>query len=1082
MKRGLMNLAALSIKRPTFVFSLLVAMIIIGLIFMDRMMVRMMPDVEFPYVVVTINYPGAGPEEMENRVSNRVENAMSAISGLKHITSISQDGYSTTYAEFELTKNPEIALQEVKDAIAAIRRAFPDDIEEPVIQKLDPEAMPVMTVSLKANLDPKEMFDFGDEYYRKELLRVDGVSKIWLAGGTRREIQVAVDRKKLDHYETTLSAVSSSIENNSMNVPVGRISVGNDDISFRSMGEYRNVKDIEEVVVNFMGNDVPVSVGDVAKVYDTVMERFTRGRIDLKENGKIVAEQTLLLRIFKQSKANEVKISNGIWKKVNELNERYKGTRGDPWLTVVTDNAKLIRANIEDVKRTIYEGIFLAIIVVYFFLASWRSTFITALALPNSLIGAFIFMYLFDFSINILSLMSLSLAVGLLIDDAIVVRENIYRHYEEGQEPDVAAQKGTDEVALAVVATTSSVIAVFLPVGFMSGIIGQFFKEFGLTVVFAMFISVLDALTIAPMLSAYIIPSHEKLKNPKQSSFFSKLCNNFSKIVHILTIAWFDKLYDVILKFYEFTIILILRNKIKVLFLTVLIFASSLLLVKKIPANFMPVSESGEFRIAVETAPDASLARTDAVCFKIEETIMEMPEVEFAVVSIGNYNKELNIADIYVRLTDYKNRAKSTEEVKDIIREKLGGVLDKSVIISVNEAGSAIMGDKKPFSILFFGKDTKQLSNLADTLIEEFKNIPGLTDISTNFRSGKPEYQIDIDPVKAKRFGVNSLMAGNELRCMVEGNLPAVFRANGLEYDIRIHLQDGQREIMDSFKDLYVFNVNNKRIKLSRVADLKKAEGPTKIYRRDRIRYVEINGNLNKGASLGPIQKSANEIMEENKKILENQNLWEGITYEYSGNVEEMKDLFVNIMLAGTLSIVFIFMVLASLYESMIMPFTIMIALPLAAVGGFLGLYLTGGSLDMFTMIGFIMLLGIVAKNSIILVDYIQHLINHGKEIEEAVIEAGKVRLRPILMTSFALAAGMLPTALALSEVGKFRQSMGIVIIGGIVSSTILTLLIIPAIFEYMENLRLYLRKILGRPPKRKIDKEFDEEAKTTNL
>lgn len=1072
-----MNLASLSIKRPTFIFSILVAMIIMGLIFMSRMPVRLMPDVEYPYVVVTIQYPGAGPEEIENRVSRRVENSMSAISGLKHITSISQDGYSTTYAEFELSKNPEIALQEIKDKIAEIRRGFPDDIEEPVIQKFDAESMPIMIVSLKADMNPKELYDFGDEYYRKELLRVDGIANIWMAGGTRREILVSVDRDKLEQYDTTLTAVSNSIANNSINVPVGRVSVGDDDISFRSIGEYRNVEDLKEVIINFHGNEVPVSVGDVATVSDTIMERFTLGRINLKEDGKQVREQTLLLIIFKQSKANEVNISNGILKKVDELNEFYKDAKGNPKLTVVMDNAKIIKMNIADVRSTIFEGIFLAIIVVYFFLGSWRSTFITALALPNSLIGAFVFMYLFGFSINVISLMSLSLAVGLLIDDAIVVRENIYRHYEEGEEPDVAAQKGTDEVALAVIATTASVIAVFLPVGFMSGLIGQFFKEFGLTVVFAMFISLLDALTIAPMLSAYIIPSHkEEIKKAnKKVSFFHKI----SSFLRTITVDLFNKCFDILIKAYEKTILFIIHNKIKVLVITVIAFALSLSLINKIPKNFIPTSESGEFSIAVETAPDSSLARTNSICLKIEDTVMAMDEVEFAVSSIGNRNRELNVASIYVRLVDYKKRNLTTEDVKEIIRKKLKTELDKSVIVSIDNSSG--MGNSKPFSLLLYGRDTKQLSDLANALMAKFENISGLVDLTTNYRSGKPEYQIDITPAKAKEFGVTSLMAGNELRAMVEGNTPAVFRANGLEYDVRVRLNDSQRTLMDSFNNLYIYNVNNRRIKLSRVAELKDAEGPTKIYRRDRSRYIQISGNLAKGATLGPIQTEVEKIIADHQENPDNKALWNEITFGYSGNLEEQQDLFKNIAIAGILSVIFIFMVLASLYESVITPFTIMIALPLGFIGGLLAIFIVGGALDMFVMIGFIMLLGIVAKNSIILVDYIQQLMRRGKSIDRAIVEAGKVRLRPILMTSFALAAGMLPTALALSEVGKFRQNMGIVVIGGIISSTILTLLVIPAIFEYMDRFRLFLRKIFGRPQKRKIDKDFSSEAKTTN-
>jgi len=1065
-----MNLARISIKRPTFVFAVLIAAIIIGLIFMSRMQVRMMPDVEFPYVSVNIRYPGAGPAEIENRVSNRVENAMSAISGLKHITSVSQDGYSTVFAEFELSKNPEAALQEVKDKIASIRRSLPADIEEPVVQQYDPEARPIMTLSLKADLSPRELYDMGDENYRKELLRVDGVASIWMAGGTRREVQVLVDKQKLNHFEITLTAISNAIAQNSINVPIGRISEGDRDISFRSMGEYRTADDIKQVVVSFYGNDVPVTVGDVAVVMDTTTEQMSLGRIVFKENGQITRHRTLLLRIFKQSKANEVAISNGVLRKVDELNARYKGAKGDPLLTVVNDNAKVIRSNITDVRNTIFEGIFLAVLVVYFFLASWRSTLITALALPNSLIGAFIFMYIFGFSINIISLMALSLAVGLLIDDAIVVRENIYRHYENGEEPDVAAQNGTDEVSLAVIATTSTVIAVFLPVGFLSGIVGQFFKEFGLTVVFAMIISLADALTIAPMLSAYIIPSHKKTAEVKRETSLRKIFSKLTKMIRFLTVDWFEKLYHKTVAFYEKAIRFILRFKLAALIVTFVIFIASLSLALGIPRNFLPTQEGGEFRIAVETAPGASLNKTNAICMQMEDILMNMPEVDFVVVSIGNSNSELNVADIYVRLVSESKRKLLTEDVKTLVRKKFSGMFDDSVIISLNDSGTAFGSGQKPFSVMFFSRDMKTLSELGSQFREKLKNVPGLVDLGVNFRQGKPEYQVDIDSKKAKEYGINSAAAGMELRAMVEGNLPAVFRTDGLEYDIRVRFAKEYRNIARLFNEIYIFNTNYKRIKLSRVASLVEAEGPTKIYRRDRARYVEITGNLSKGASLGPVQNAVEKIINQSRANPANKELWSGVSRDYGGNIEEMKDLQKNMAMAAILSLIFIYMVLASLYESIITPLTIMVSLPLAAIGGLAALFLARGALDMFTMIGFIMLLGIVAKNSIILVDYIQQLMRRGKSVEEAIVEAGKIRLRPILMTSFALAAGMFPTALALSEAGKFRQDVGIVVIGGIISSTILTVLVVPAIFEYMDSFRNWTRNKFGRRGGRKID------------
>ncbi|MDR2860351.1 MAG: efflux RND transporter permease subunit [Elusimicrobiota bacterium] len=1065
-----MNLASLSIKRPTFVFSLLFAFIIVGLILMSRMPVRLMPDVEYPFVVVSVSYPGAGPEEIESRVSRLVENSMSSVAGIKHITSISSDGNSQTFAEFELSKNPEIALQEVRDKIAAARRRFPDDIEEPVVQKFDPESRPIMVISLRSQMAAKELYDFADENYVKELLRIDGVSNVNMFGGTRREIDVLVDRNKLALYDTTLSAVSASIANNSMNVPAGRISTNEGDISFRTIGEYRSVKDIEEVPISFRGNDISVSVGAVAKVLDTTVERYSVGRIVLRKDGQIDKEPSMLLAVFKQSGANEVNISKGVIEKIKDLNERYKDSQGNPWLTLVTDNAKSIKDNITDVEHTIFEGIFLAVIVVYFFLASWRSTFITALALPNSLIGSFIFMYFFGFSINVVSLMSLSLAVGLLIDDAIVVRENIYRRYEEGESPDDAAQNGTDEVALAVVATTCSIIAVFLPVAFMSGLIGKFFKEFGLTVVFAMAISVLDALTIAPMLSAYIIAPHDKPQN-KNPNALVRVFLKMSRIIRALTVDWFEKVYTSVVNFYERILRIVVKHKIKTLIVVFIVFLVSLLPVfmGKIPMSFMPASETGEFRLSVTAPPDYSVSMTDTLSGKIEDTIMTIPDVDFIVVSVGG-NNQMNTATMNVLLIPSKERKLSTEDVKTLIRAKLKESLDKDIKISLDSTGG-MGGGQKPFAYLLYGRDTAQLSALADDLISRFENIPGLVDLTTNYQSGKLEYQIDIDPQKAKMFGVNSTAAGAELRAMVEGNTPAVFRTNGLEYNIRVMLEQPQRRIMDSFDDLYVANVNGRRVKVSRIAELKKADSPNRIYRRDRSRFIQISGNLAKGYTLGPIQKDVEKAVAESQADSANAKLWQGIKTDFSGNYDDMKDLNKNMMMAGALSLIFIFMVLASLYESIITPFIIMIAIPLGTIGGFLALFVSGHSLDIFTMIGMIMLLGIVAKNSIILVDYIQQLIIRGREsIDEAVIEAGKVRLRPILMTSFALIGGMLPTALALTEVGKFRQGVGILTIGGILTSTLLTLLIVPAIFEYAYNLRLWIRKKLGRPEKRKID------------
>ncbi|MCL2335195.1 MAG: efflux RND transporter permease subunit, partial [Endomicrobia bacterium] len=559
-----MNLGRLAIKRPTFIFAILVALLVLGAISYKLLPVRMFPDVDFPYVAVLTTYQGAGVNEIEQLVSKPIEDAVSGVSGLKHVSSINQDNTSIVFGEFYLSKDPEVAAQEVRDKVGQIRLALPDDINEPIVIKADMDNMPLLILSLKSDkLTPKQLYDFADDVVSKDFAQVGGVSQIQIVGGQKREIQVQADKNKLKEHELTLAGVAAAVQSNSLNVPAGNVNRGALQLAFRTLGEFSSVKVIGDVVVNFMGNDRPVTVNDIGRVVDGTVEETSRARLDTKIDGKISFEPSLLIQIYRQSKGNDVAISDGVQAKLAEVNKKYKDRFGSPKLTLIYDSARGVRLNLKDVRETIVEGVFLAVIVVYFFLASWRSTVITALALPNSLIGSFIFMHAFGFSLNVISLMSLSLAVGLLIDDAIVVRENIFRHYEEGEDPVTAAIKGTDEVTLAVIATTSAVIAVFFPVSFLSGIMGQFFREFGLTVVFAMGISILDALTVAPMLSAYFIPAKKEIsaRSLEKKSFLASAGGIFVKIFRALTVGWFNPLFNAVENLYVKLITFMLKKE-----------------------------------------------------------------------------------------------------------------------------------------------------------------------------------------------------------------------------------------------------------------------------------------------------------------------------------------------------------------------------------------------------------------------------------------------------------------------------------------------------------------------------------------
>lgn len=1087
--------------------AILMSLLILGLVSMTKLSVRMYPDVEFPYVLVMTSYPGAGVSEIEQLVSKPIEDAMSGISGLKHVISMNQDNMSIVFGEFELSKNPDIAAQEVRDKVGQIRLLLPDDIKEPIIMKADMDSMPLITLSLKSDtLDPKRLYDFADDIVSKDLAQVSGVSQISILGGSRREIQVNANKEKLKEHELTLTAIASRIQANSLNIPAGRVDRGTREITFRTMGEFQSIGQIKGVVVSFMGNDVPVTVKDVAVVEDGVEQEVSRARLLIKEDGEVISEPSLLVYVYRQAKGNDVAISDAIKSRVAEVNKRYKNFEGSPKLTLISDMARGVRMNITDVQRTIMEGVFLAIVVVYFFLGSWRSTFITALALPNSLIGAFVFMYLAGFSLNVISLMSLSLAVGLLIDDAIIVRENIFRHYEEGSDPITAAVEGTNEVTLAVIATTSTVIAVFLPVAFLSGIMGQFFREFGLTVVFAMGISLLDALTIAPMLSAYMIPDHNK-KEKNKPFILTKLSAVWSGVVYVfrlLTVGWFNKVFGAIQYIYRKAIYFIVTaNLVKIpigsknnrekkryfkiswrfitIVIAICIFVSSLVIAKTyLKTTFMPSSEWGEFNIQIEAKPGTSLDKMDVYAKEIEAVIMSEPDIEMLSSTIGSANMFTNLANqavMFVKMIPAKERSFTTSgmqtHLREVLNEKYGHELD----FSFTRAGGMGSG-RSEFVVELVGDEVDVLYGAAQVLMEKFGSIPDFVDIKSNYRVGKPEMQILMDMKKMENLGVSSVMAGNEIRAMIDGANAGKFREGGTEYDIKVRLQENQRDLMKNFDSVFISNVNNKLVRLKNVATIRETSGPVQIFRKDRARYVTVEGNIAAGGTIGPVQKEAVRIFNETKKSPEFAEKWANIEFRLAGNAEEMKTMFQSMLVAGTLSLIFIFMVLASLYESVITPFTIMTALPLAIVGGILALLFANQPIDMFTMIGMIMLLGIVAKNSILMVDYIQQLMRRGFGISKAITKAGTIRLRPILMTSFALIAGMLPTALGLSEVGSFRKGMGIVVIGGIISSTVLTLLVVPAIFEYMDTLRHFLRRLFGRPDKRMIDYTDEELAK----
>lgn len=1024
-----MTLAELSIKRPIFITCIVIVMLVIGFLALKRLPVDLFPDVNFPIVSVRVSYPGAGPEEIETLISRPLEEEFGSISGMKTLRSINKEGMSLVLAEFNLDVDIKNAEQQVRDRLASARRKLPEDIEEPVVRRMDPADQPILILSVAADLGPAELYDLVYDNIKPKIEQVNQVGFVEILGGRKREIRVELNREKLKFHELSATQVATRIGAAGQNIPAGKVSNPTNETVIRTLGQFKSLEDIRNLPVNFVGNDVPITVRQLGEVVDDLEEKRSASSV----NGK----PALLLYVFRQSGSNTIAVAKGVHKRVAALNTEFGKTKGAPKIEVVRDSSLRIAANVADVQESILIGIVLTVLVVFLFLGSFRSTIITGLALPNSLLGSFILMAAAGFTVNIMSLLALSLAVGLLVDDAIVVRENIFRHLEMGKTPRKAALEGTLEVTLAVIATSLTVIAVFGPIGFLDGVVGQFFKEFGLTVCFAMMISLFDALTIAPMMSAYFAgKAHDQQKG---TGVIARLLGRFNKFQDGL-----ENKYESILHF-------VLAKPKTVLLGSLGVFVLSIFALKFVPKTFLPPQDNGEFQVSLEMLPGTSLDAMTREANQVEEVVRKLKEVNTTVLTVGNQDGESNVATIFVNLVKSKDRDFTTSEMKDQVRVQLKPFAHTNPKVKdIDMSG----GGQRAFNLNIAGGDLVELEKVATQVFDKLKVHPALLDAEISHKPGKPEFQAFVDNKRAQDLGVSSSSIGQELRTLVEGTVPAVFREQGREYDIRVRLREDQRDLQANYEDVLVPNINNRPIRLSAVSNPVKTAGPASINRQDRGRYIQIAADIApKGPGMGGV------ITDVKQLLTKDMPLPEGMRFAFVGQAENFQELMVNMMIAAGLGILFIYLVLSSLYESFITPLTIMLVLPLAAVGAFFALLITQKTLDIFSMIGCIMLLGIATKNSILLVDATKHLLDQGMARKDAILKAGRIRLRPILMTSFALIAGMLPVAIGLNEASRQRTSMGMAIIGGLVSSTLLTLVVIPAAFSYIDDFKNWIAK-----------------------
>ncbi len=1029
-----MNIVDLSIKRPAFITSIMIVIIIIGILCFKQMDVNLFPDVKIPTIYVATTYTGAAPSEIETLVSKPLEEEISSVSGIKTITSRSLKDTSQVIITFYDNIDIKYAEQQVRDRVNQAKPRLPEDVKEPIIRRIDPADQPIMTISINADLSESELFDLADQYVKPRLEQVSSVGLVEIMGGRKREINILLNQKTLRDRNISMSQIRQKLSESGKNIPIGKTNDLSKELIYSSDSEFSNVDQIKNVVINFFSNEVPTKIEDLGEVVDALEDQTSLVAV----NGK----KSLFIDIYRQSDSNIIKVVDGINNQIKRIQGDFAQMQGKPEIVEVKDASKYIRANVEDVYLTIILAVILTVFTIFFFLANTRATIITSIALPIAFISSFIAMYLAGFSINIISLLALSLAIGLLIDDAIVVTENIYRKIEEGLPPIKAASQATNEIMMAVIAITLVVVAVFVPVGFMSGIVGQYMKEFGLTMAFSMMVSFMVAITIIPVLCAYFADT-KKITDRQNTSFITRIVKKFDNFQKFL-----EQKYEIILNYS-------IDKPKRILITTLIIFVFSIGSIIFIPKTFISEGDNGEITVSLELTADSSLPATIETAQKIDQIIHSNKEVELTALSAGSRFKQSNMASIYVKLK--KDRDFTTSLFKDHLRKQLADfAYANPVVKDYDPSGGA--SRSQPFNLYLISNNPQRLEEYSKIIVAKLKEDRRLKDVDASNKSTRNEFQVVVRDDAAKLYGVNNQAIGEELRGYIEGYVPTKFRQNGIEYDIRLRLQENQRNLRENFNNIYVPNVNQRLIRLSDISYGRETVEAATVNRQDRGRYIQITASLAPNAGLGDVIKDVEKIFKSQESKMPSD-----VRYKFSGDSENMQNMFSSFKAAMLVAIIFIYLILASLYESFITPFTILLALPLALCGAFIALGITGQPLNIFTFLGIFLLLGVSGKNSILLVDFANQMIAQGKSRKQALIDSGLVRLRPILMTSFALIAGTIPVAIGVSDASKPRISMGIAIIGGIVSSTLLTLVVIPAVFSYIDRFRLWIKSKTAR-------------------
>lgn len=1052
-----MWLTRVSINNPVFAAMIMLALMVIGLLATFRMKVEEFPNIEFPFVVVNTVYSGASPEVIETDITKKIEDQVNTIAGVKEVTSVTQQGLSQVIVQFDLNIPSDVAAQNVRDKLALVTPTFRDEVTTPIVAQYNPADAPVVSVTFRSDkMSLRELSTYLDNTVKKQLQTVTGVGRVDILGGRQRQIRVLLNPTQMNAYKVSVNQISNALRSENVELPVGTINNQNQEMVIQVNGLVKTPNEFNQIIVaqnrSSTGAIVPVYLSQVAQVVDGQAEAESASL----QNG----QPAVAMDIIKMSDANVIDVVDKTQQRLAEIQATLPS---GVTMTVVADSSKSIRGSLNNVVRTLIEGAILAVFIVWLFLGSWRSTIITGLTLPISLLGTLAAIWTFGFSINMMTLLALALCIGLLIDDAIVVRENIVRHVGMGKHHRQAALDGTQEIGLAVLATTLVIVAVFLPVAFMGGIIGRFFYQFGVTVSTAVLLSLFVSFTLDPMLSS-IWPdpdaAHQHDRVNERVSFRKR------------PIAWllagFQRLLDRLTNLYSHILAWSLRHRLITVLIAIGSLVAAFFAVGLVGKEFVPQADMNEIKVKFETPVNANLDYTQQKAAQVNAVLQSFPEVTntYATVNAMSYSGN-NRVQVNVSLVPKDERTRGLDALNRAMREQLqqvGGIK----VTSVAAAAMAVSGGLKPIMISIKGNDLTELQRLSNEFMQKLSNVNGLVDLESTLKQPKSMVNVTINREAANDAGLSIGQIGQALRPLLAGDNVSTFKDdNGNNIDVNVRLNDDNRKTISQLQSMYLSSSRMDQngqpvlVPLSQVANFSETLGAPQINRRSLFREVVVQANTD-GRPAGDIGADITKIQNEMK-------LPPGYSFAVQGSNKDMAESIGYATTALGLAIVFIYMLLGSQFNSFLYPVAIMASLPLSLIGVFFALFLFGSSLNMFSIIGIIMLMGLVCKNAILLIDFIKESLSKGLSRNEAIMLAGQTRLRPILMTTAAMVMGMVPLALGIGEGSEQQAPMAHAIIGGVITSTLLTLIVVPVIYTYLDDgkqrfLRLFAKKKATTP------------------